>query len=527
VILKSPHKDWKLDLLAVPDARAVGVDQLLTQLWLRVAYDNRPTTTTREPYKRVAELAAKIESRRMPKFIGFELAHGIAEAWLRADLLRVFKRSPEVFSVARPLHLPATRLRNISKANDSGVSGIVYTWLEDEDPPLLAELKQWIAVSIARNEDTRQEDLPSYALALLAEDEEPDTTKAPAPTLPRPICGMQGRLYVEDLRRLLAYRGSLPRAVLVDHIGRLTAMHVGLYLLRTYRAVVNVERTGKLGCGDCRDKVTESEDATNCPFHLELVVDCGEDARSPSAKLAQWSWLQQEDVLAKYVRAHLTLKKLQELAAGLAKPPIPTSTLEELAAVRTRTPRRRLDEKARDRTASLLDAASGDDKRQLKETRDQYESLGLSDFDVYMALLFQASEKRWFGYLRFLLDSLLLKNEPDGLLRQPLGGKRIRRFALTPGMLETLALISLVQRTDRGFETRPIRLDQLIDRLDRRYGLLVARPPGELESDPVAVSAMLDNQRMLRRRLRESGLFVDLSDAFLAQTLKPRVEVSP
>lgn len=286
-----------------------------------------------------------------------------------------------------------------------------------------------------------------------------------------------------------------------------------------------MESTGKLACIDCADKLTESGDATACPYHLQLIVDCGEDARSPSAKLAQVSWLQQEDVLARYVRAHLTLKKLQELAEGLARRPLATDTLEDLAAVRSRAPRGRLDEKARDRIASLYDGLSDPDRRELTETQNEYRALGLTDFDVYMAILFQAGERRWFGYLRFLLDSLFLKNEADGLLRQPLGGKRVRRFALTPGMLETLALVALIQPTDRGLETRPIRLDQLIDRLDLRYGLLVGRPSHEQESDPVAVSAMLDNLRMLRRRLRESGLFVDLSDAFVAQTLKPRVEV--
>ena len=526
--LKSPHKDWKLDLLAVPDARAVGVDQLLTQLWLRVANDNRPTTTTREPYKKVAELAAKIESsRRSPDFVGFEPGEGVAEAWLRADLLRVFKRSADEFAVARPLHLPATRLRNIGKAGDSGASGIVYTWLEDEDTSLLAELKEWIDVGGSKSGAVSQEDLPSYALALLAEDEEADTQKPAAQPLPRPVCRLQGRLYVQDLRRLLAYRGSLPRPVLVDHIGRLTVLHLGLYLLRTYKAVVDVVRTGSVGCNDCQDAdVERSRDGRpTCPYGLELVVDCGEDVRSAASRLAQASWVRQEDVLAQYVRAHLTLRKLQELAEGLGKKALPIGTLEDLAAVRTRAPKNRLDEKARDRIASLLDSATPDDRHQLKETRTQYESLGLSDFDVYMALLFQESERRWFNYLRFLLDSFFLKNEPDGLLRQPLGGRRVRRFALTPGMLETLALVALVQETDRGLETRPIRLDQLIDRLDGRYGLLVARPPADLKGDPSAVSAMLENQRTLRRRLRESGLFVDLSDAFLGQTLKPRVEV--
>ena len=138
---------------------------------------------------------------------------------------------------------------------------------------------------------------------------------------------------------------------------------------------------------------------------------------------------------------------------------------------------------------------------------DEYKALKFPDFEIYMALIFQASERLWLKHLRELLDSLFLKNQRDGLMHQPLRGKR--RFALTPGMLETLALIAVMQETEEGLETRPLRLDRLIDRLDRRYGILVARPPTGREADPVAVSAMLQNQRTLRRRLRESGLFVD------------------
>jgi hypothetical protein len=524
--LKSPHKDWKIDQLAVPDARAVGIEQLITQLWLRIAYDNRPTATTSENYKRVAELAQKIESPlRTPDFVAFDTVHGVAGAWLRADLLKVFKRDRDQFAVARPLHLPATRLRNVAKAGDSGASAIVYTWLKEEAPDLLQALKQWIDVDVDDAESVSHEDLPSYALARLAADEQPDTLKDPGPPLPLPLCRLPGRLYTQDLRSLLAYRGKLPRPVLVEHIGRLTAFHLGLYLLRTYKSVAALERTGELACDDgaC---LPEGDGQASCPHGPELVVDCGEDARSPAARLAQASWLRQEDVVAKYVRAHLTLKKLQELADGLvARRPLPAGTLQDLAAIRAKAPRGRLDDKARDRISSLLDDAKDDEKRQLIEQRDQYRSLGLADFDAYMALLFQSGERRWFNYLRFLLDSLFLKNESDGLMRQPLGGRRVRRFALSSGMLETLALVALVHQTERGPETRPLRLDQLIDRLADRYGMLVARPPQDLRDDPAAVNAMLDNQRMLRRRLRESGLFVDLSDAFLGQSLKPRVEV--
>ena len=34
--LPTPHKDWKLDQIPVTDARYIGSDELLTQLWLRI-----------------------------------------------------------------------------------------------------------------------------------------------------------------------------------------------------------------------------------------------------------------------------------------------------------------------------------------------------------------------------------------------------------------------------------------------------------------------------------------------------------
>ena len=194
--------------------------------------------------------------------------------------------------------------------------------------------------------------------------------------------------------------------------------------------------------------------------------------------------------------------------------------------MRDRAPRGRLGAKARDRIASLIGDASPDDRTQIAETRNQFQSLGLSDFDVYMALLFQASERRdgsttsgsyWIRSSSRISRTASYVNRwadgaSGGLPSVPECSKRF--------------LVALIQDTDRGLrEARPVRLDRLIDRLDNRYGILVARPPTEFEGDPAAVSAMLENQRMLRRRLRESGLFVDLSDAFLGQTLRPRIEV--
>jgi hypothetical protein len=520
--LGSPHKDWRFDLISVMDVRAVGLDQLLTNLWLRVEYENRPFRKRGPGAQKVIELAHEMERRGNSRFRDFGDEPGVAEAWLRADLLRVFKRAPDEFSVARPLHALAARVRNPRRDDDSRGSEVVYGWLQHCGEHLLPVLRGFIEVT----SETEHLDLASLGLALLGEDQEPDVTVGEPRMAPKPMCFGQARNYVEDLERLLAYQDQMPRSVLMDHVARITGLHLGLHQLRLFRIIVDIEsrRGDPRACEAC--SVGRVPDGC-CPYRLDLFVDCGEDARAGTAKLAEDSWSSQEDMLGRYVRAHLALKKMSEVAESLGSRgrALPVSTLEQIAGAERDVRRERLDEVFGDRIKRLLEEAQGDDEQRIESLRDEYRSLGLSNFRVYVGILAQLSERRWWNYHRQLLDYLFVKNTSNGFLRQPLGGKRRRRAGMTAGLLETLALIAVVVNTERGFETRPLRVDQFLDWLERRYDMLIASPPPDRSADPVDVSIAADNANRFRRRLRETGLFVDLSDAFLAQTIRPRIHL--
>lgn len=128
--LPSPHRDWKIDQLPVPLTKAIGADEMLTQLWLRVSWDNVQTARDETPRRLVAELASQIEDDR-DHFRGFDKGSGVAETWLRADLVKTPKKKPDTFIVARPVHLLATRLRNTRKEDDAAASSIPYGWLAE------------------------------------------------------------------------------------------------------------------------------------------------------------------------------------------------------------------------------------------------------------------------------------------------------------------------------------------------------------------------------------------------------------
>jgi hypothetical protein len=524
--MKSPHSDWKLDAISPIDVRAVGLDQLLTNLWLCVLHGARPLVRMSTVFDSVAQVADLMERRHEGNFGGFDAEPGTAESWLRSDLLRVMKRHPEQFAVARPVHALATRLRGSARASsDSFASWLVHDWIQAVDEPLIEELRAFIDIDPS-DEDL---DLASYALALLGAAQEPDVARpGREQSIRPPLCRGQAATYCADLRRLLAYRHLMPRTVLVDHIQRLTGFHLGTYLLRLFQIVTDIEQRGGAdrACDSCAAGCSPGE---RCPHLLELLVDCGEDARSPIAKLAEASWAQQEDRLGRYIRSHLTLKKLHEFATDLGDrypdEQVPCDSVEAIAAVEHQVRRERLDIYFDSRLDDLR-RSSGESGERIRELENEYRALGLSSFRTYVAVLAYFSERRWLNYHRYLLDSLFNKNSADGALRQPLGGRRRRRIALGASLLETLTLIAVVERQGSGHTTRPMRVDRLISHLENRYDLLISRPPQRHADDPQVLAALAANVDRFKARLRETGLFTDLSDAFLAQTVKPRFRLT-
>ena len=532
--LRAPHRDWRLPQVSPIDVRAVDLDAVLTRLWLRIVHGNRPLMPRPGAPTTISELAVDLERRTNDRFRGFADIPGAAEAWLRADLVKTLRRYPERFTVGRPVHALATRIRSGDRqTDDSSASLAVYAWLEVADKGLIAELREFIDIDVEGDGDGDGDgegiDLATYALAALGAQREPDMRRSDAAAeVPPPLCLGQAKVYADDLRRLLAYRGAMPRAALIDHIRRLTGLHLGLYLLRAFRVAVEAEQRREAAtCTSCL--AGRAPRYGLCPHDLELVVDCGEDARSAIAKLAEASWDEQEDMLARYVRSHLALKKLDEFAGYLAEnrpaERLAHATPWEIAAVEHAARGDLIDVYFDARIEDVVKQTGGEDDDQGERVRElvrQYRAMGLSPFRTYVALLAHFSERRWVSYHRYLLDSLLSKNSSEGMLRQPLGGRRKRRAAMGAALLETLTLVAVVGGERGSYFTRPLQVDELIGQLESRYGLRIATPPGVAVEDIDVPRLLSVNVDRFKARLRETGLFTDLSDAFLAQLVRPR-----
>ena len=117
----------------------------------------------------------------------------------------------------------------------------------------------------------------------------------------------------------------------------------------------------------------------------------------------------------------------------------------------------------------------------------------------------------------------------DGLLRGNTKGRRIWRYVMSDTLLETLVQLAVISpeaqimsgEREWKCEPRSITLSAFLTFLRDRFGLLIDTPP-PFDSSSEATAAAKENFAALKQRLRQMGLFMDLSDDFNAQRIFPR-----
>jgi hypothetical protein len=158
---------------------------------------------------------------------------------------------------------------------------------------------------------------------------------------------------------------------------------------------------------------------------------------------------------------------------------------------------------------------------QLEELR----SLGLAPLDHYVELvslyLLRTESRRVVD----LVDSLAQKNRRGGFMRQLAARGAARWLILDAHLVETLAQIAVVERSGGSVRVRTVIIDEFVDSLRERYGFDIYAP-AHSHVPPEQHEAWRENLVAFRERLHEIGFFVDLSDAYNSQTLRPRYEVS-
>jgi hypothetical protein len=466
----------------------------------------------------------------MPGVKGFHEHREMARRWLATDIFDLVNRARPTEAIAslRPLHLDAHKIRVSKHCRDYNHADALYAMLEYGEQQTLKDLRAYL--DLGRNPVTKRYDgktkldLETLTVLKLVEDL-PDMYPSDDKVTPHPpTCIGQSRMLCDDVQRLLAYRDEVPRPVMIDYLKTILGLHLGLYTLRVARQLPGwiAAKEAHAACRDCPVHGHIAEPFAECPYNVSLTVDMGDDYRSRMAQLAQESTAAEFEGLLDFVRAIFAMNQLLRYAREERLRDDPMDVPSILA-----NPPDMFDSDFKALLKQIIQLNS-DDEQVSPEIRAILDA-GLPPFESLIEIVTHVRQKHHISYLVQMVDKLFQKNSPFGGLVQ--GRSRInpRRWHLGGRLLEVLVQLAVLRFDDvegrKQFYTEPVLIDDFLLWAENRYGFVVAPAKNPAGRQPVTLDehrAFRDNVRALKDRLREIGFYDDLSDAYNAQTVRPR-----
>ena len=105
-----------------------------------------------------------------------------------------------------------------------------------------------------------------------------------------------------------------------------------------------------------------------------------------------------------------------------------------------------------------------------------------------------------------------------GLLAGSVRSRTSWRYAPSNDLLAVLVQVTAARLSSQGIQS--IRLQEFLQFIEKRFGILIDRPP-DIFKGAEYIAAAHDNLRAMQNRLRQMGIFRDLSDDFTIQRLHP------
>ncbi len=494
---------------------------------------------------------------------GFDSAIGlrVAEKWSRTSFARVggMGRSGtkgEQITYLRPLsfltYKPAfpaqsSRHRNVHRflfdlmfrgADEGGGGEDVVSGRADTEPPLAAHLRsafsRGIRLSAGKDLEAYYDGVTRLDTEVLAsmyytdgfEAVQPSTRRfspPPAPVLPQPA-----RALVRDVSCFVAaYAARMPTLALAKHLTALLSLELAAYTLRLIHATNQLVYEGEVPHDMRPDADLEGD-------HLEVFCDTTEDRRSQSAQIAGQCVARDLEAIEHFFGASLKLRTLDRFVESFVK-------------LRERLP----DPEEREGPEYIIqlpglvedvhvEIAAGHELQAVSEAwrnsgdAERIPQDGDSDFARLMEVLTETQRKRGVqNYTKWFWSVCGIESD-CGILAGSLRHRTTWRYMLSHSLLETLVQLCVVLPEYRPFsgmragrdltqqlEPMPVLLSDFLRFVRERFGILIDRPP-TFRPDSEAIQAAGSNLRALKERLRQMGLFVDLSDDFNAQYIYPR-----
>ena len=316
---------------------------------------------------------------------------------------------------------------------------------------------------------------------------------------------------------------------MIEYLRAILGLHLGLYTLRVARQLSGWIRDcgAHARCRDCPVHGNTQDPFADCPYPVSFTTDMGGDYRTRMAQLAQEDAAGEYARLGDFIKAVFSMNQLLRYAREerISEDPFDVPTL-----LQARTPEFEADFKA------VLKQIRGlnEEDESLSPEVEAILDAGLPSFETLIELVTHVRQAHHIKYLVQMLDKVFQKNAPFGSLVQGKSRANPRRWQLGGRMLEVLVQLAVLKAEDtpsgRCFFTEPILVEDFLAWVERRYGFVIAPAVTPAGRKPVSLDehrAFRENVRAFKDRLREIGFYDDLSDAYNAQTIRPRYAIDP
>lgn len=535
--LSQQDQEFRNPKVFYPDPKNVDLDRVLINLFLLLRCDGGRPATRGRPQRVIESVAHHLEElTKLDGVRGFEEHFDVGKAWLESDIFDLVNRgtSKEAVASLRPLHLDAHKIRVAKHCRDYNVGDALYAMLDFGERQALLDLRSYLDEgrdANGRYDGKAELDLETLTVLKLVEGLPANYKSGEKVATSPPICTGQSKVLCDDVQRLLAYRADVPRTVMIDYLKTVFGLHMALYTLRLSRQLPGWIRDKEAHptCRACPVHGGRDTPFEACPYQQSFVVDMGGDFRSRMAQLSQESAEAEYARSVDLTRALFTMNQLLRYAREEKQLGVPEDPLQVLRLLKDPPAefdadfRAKLKNMRRDNESK--DEAMSPEEQAILETE-------MPPFEVFIELITHVRQKHHLGYLTQMLDKLLQKNSEYGALTQGKSQRNPRRWHLGGRFLEVLVQLAVLRWTDgepKRFYTEPMLIEDFLRWMEARYGFVIGAPSLPHGRAPVTLEehrAYRENVRALKDRLREIGFYDDLSDAYNAQTIRPRYAIN-
>jgi hypothetical protein len=534
VKLRKQDQEFRNPKVFYPDPKNVDLDRVLINLFLLLKCEGRRPATRGRQKPEFEKVDVHLDTlSAMPGVKGLDEHREIARRWLEADIFDLVNRARPTEAIAslRPLHLDAHKIRVSKHCRDYNHADAIYAMLEYGEQQALRDLRSYLDLgrdpATKRYDGKTELDLETLTVLKLVEDL-PDMYPSDEKVTPHaPTCMGQARVLCDDVQRILAYRDEVPRPVMIEYLKTILGLHLGQYTLRLARQLPGwiAAKQAHPTCRSCPVYGNTDSPFAECPYTVSLTVDMGDDYRSRMAQLAQQSAAAEFEHLLDLVRAIFAMNQLLRYAREERLKDDPMEVPSILG-----NPPEMFESDFKAVLKQLVQLNSEDE--QLPPEVQAILGAGLPPFDALIEIITFARQRYILKHATSMVDRLFQKNSPFGALVQGRSTTNPRRWHLGGRLLEVFVQLAVLRFDEtegrKRFYTEPVLIDDFLRWVEHRYGFVVAPATTPGGRQPVTLDehrAFRENIRALKDRLREIGFYDDLSDAYNAQTVRPRYQL--